>query len=91
MGLARSRKDLWPGMATRPDVPAAQSYKDADEYLTAFASEIKPAIEGKRDIVAFDQACSYRGTGHGDLFQCERALDAGDSVCESQRVLLWYI
>jgi hypothetical protein len=71
--------------------PPRGRYKDADEYATAYESEIKPAIEGKRGIVAFDKIFTYGGTGHVDLFQGEQTSDAGDSFYQSQRVLLWYI
>jgi hypothetical protein len=54
--------------------PPRGRYKDADEYADAYESEIKPAIEGKHGIVAFDKIFTYGGTGHVDLFQGEQDL-----------------
>jgi hypothetical protein len=91
-----SAAEMW-GYLTKtfrpPDktFPPRGRYKNADEYSDAYETEIKPAIEGKRGIVAFDKIFSYGGTGHVDLFQGEQTSDAGDTFYQSQRVLLWYI
>ena len=65
-------------------------YKDAEEFQTAFDSEIKPLLDGKQGIVAFDKIFSYGGTGHVDLFNGEQLSDAG-SWYACQHLMLWYV
>ena len=68
----------------------AKRYKDAEEFQAAFDSEIKPLLDGKQGIVAFDKIFSYGGTGHVDLFNGEQLSDAGGWF-PCQHLMLWYI
>lgn len=76
----------------KPDVsfPKQGRYKDSSSFQEGFEKEIKPAVAGKRGIVAFDKIFTYSGTGHMDLFDGEKLSDSS-SWYESQRIELWYI
>lgn len=70
--------------------PGGKRFKDAEEFSASFDSEIRPLLDGKSGIVAFDKIFSYGGTGHVDLFNGETLSDAG-SWYQCQKLKLWYI
>jgi hypothetical protein len=70
--------------------PARGRYKDEEEFQAAFESTIKPLIQSRKGIVAFEKVFSYGGTGHIDLFDGETLSDAaGWYAC--QRLRLWFV
>jgi hypothetical protein len=72
------------------EFPKKGRFKDDEEFQKAFESEIKPAVQGKHGIVAFDKIFTYSGSGHMDLFDGEKLSDS-PMWYPSQRVELWFI
>jgi hypothetical protein len=70
--------------------PAHGKYKDEEEFQAAFESTIKPLVQSRKGIAAFDKIFGYGGTGHIDLFDGETLSDAaGWYAC--QRLRLWFV
>lgn len=70
--------------------PAKGTYKTEEEFQTAYDTTIKPIVQGRKGIVAFQKIFGYGGTGHVDLFDGETLSDA-DGWYPSTRIELWYI
>ncbi|HVV84509.1 MAG TPA: T6SS effector amidase Tae4 family protein [Kofleriaceae bacterium] len=91
-----SAKEMWTYLqknfrAADVEFPkGGKRFKDSEEFQAAFDSEIKPLLDGKQGIVAFDKIFSYGGTGHVDLFNGTSLSDASDWY-PSQHIMLWYI
>jgi hypothetical protein len=69
--------------------PGGKRFKDAEEFQSTFDSTVKPLLDGKQGIVAFDKIFTYGGTGHVDLFNGEQLSDGSWYAC--QKLKLWYI
>lgn len=70
--------------------PQKGTYKTEAEFQEAYDSTIRPLVQGKKGIVAFQKIFGYGGTGHVDLFDGETLSDAGNWY-PSTRIELWYI
>ncbi|HAN31665.1 MAG TPA: hypothetical protein DCQ06_08725 [Myxococcales bacterium] len=70
--------------------PASGRYKDNSAYRKDFDDKIKPEIEGKKGIVAFDKIFSYSGTGHVDIFN-GMSLSAASSWYACKKLKVWYV
>ena len=90
-----SAKEMWTYLsknfrAADVEFPkGGKRFKDETEFQATFESEIRPLIDGKQGIVAFDKIFTYGGTGHVDLFNGEQLSDG--SWYPSQHIMLWYI
>ena len=90
-----SAKEMWTYLqknfrAADIEFPKGKRFKDAEEFQATFDAEVKPLLDGKQGIVAFDKIFSYGGTGHVDLFNGEALSDA-NGWYPSQHIMLWYI
>ena len=90
-----SAKEMWTYLqknfrSADVEIGKVKRFKDAEDFQAAFDTEIKPLLDGKQGIVAFDKIFSYGGTGHVDLFNGEQLSDAG-SWYACQHLMLWYV
>ena len=69
--------------------PPKGRYADEVAFQAGLKAEIKPALNGKHGIIAFDKIFGYAGTGHVDLFDGEQLSDG--YLYDSQRVMLWFV
>jgi len=69
---------------------AGGTYKDSDAFANGFESQIKPIVQSRKGIVAFEQIFGYGGTGHVDIFDGLKLSDAPDWY-PSMKIHLWYV
>jgi hypothetical protein len=88
-------KEMWTYLSKtfrKADVVFPKSgkpFKDGDEFRQSFDEDIKPLVQGRKGIVAFEKIFTYSGTGHVDLFDGE-ALSDSDMWYPSMRLHIWY-
>ena len=78
-----SAKELWTyvshwGGQAHVEFPARGRYKSAGEFERDFDDKIRPVVEGKQGLVAFDKIFGYSGTGHVDVFNGMNLSDANE-------------
>lgn len=91
-----SAKEMWTYLSKnfrKADAiyPAAgKTWKNQEEFAKAFEQTVKPIVQGRKGIVAFEKIFGYGGTGHVDLFDGLKLSDAPDWY-PSMRLHLWYV
>lgn len=90
-----SAKEMWTYVEKHFGKPHQQwpengrRFKNAQEFQTAFDSEIEPVVSGRKGLVAFDKIFGYSGTGHVDVFNGKQLSDG--SWYPSQALKVWYL
>ena len=90
-----SAREMWTyvehwGGAPDAQWPVGRRYKTSSDYNKDFDDKIKPEIEGRKGIVAFDKIFGYSGTGHVDIFNGS-TLSAASSWYPCKKLKVWYV